>query len=204
MNKQDVQLEQLREIRDLMERSSRFLSLSGITGMVVGLLALGSVGIAYWTLGLTFADRGYYKLIPQFYGLLFANFGSVLVLSLLAGVFFAKRNAKKKALPIWDNTALRLLINLGIPLAVGGVFCLILLYHGYTALAAPSTLIFYGLALINASKYSINEIRYLGLLQVVAGLLAAFFIDYGLLFWAFGFGVLHVVYGILIYVKYEN
>jgi VIT1/CCC1 family predicted Fe2+/Mn2+ transporter len=127
-----------------------------------------------------------------------------LALSLAAGIFFAWRNARKNALPIWDNTALRLLINLGIPLAVGGIFCLILFYHGYTGLAAPATLIFYGLALINASKYSINEIRSLGLLQVVAGLLAAFFIDYGLLFWAFGFGLLHVVYGILIYVKYEK
>lgn len=204
MNKQEAQLEELREIRNLMERSSRFSSLSGIAGVVVGLFALVSVGLAYWSLGLSVSDAGYYQLIPQFYGVLFANFGAVLALSLAAGIFFAWRNAKKQALATWDSTALRLLTNLLIPLAVGGIFCLILLYHGYTGLAAPATLIFYGLALINASKYSINEIRYLGLLQVVAGLLAAFFIDYGLLFWAFGFGVLHVVYGILIYVKYEK
>lgn len=203
MNKQETHVEDLREIRNLMERSARFLSLSGLAGVVVGLLALASVAIAYSSLGISIGHTGYYKLIPQVYGALFANFGAVLLLSLAAGILFAKRNARKQGLVAWDATATRLLINMFIPLAVGGIFCLILLYHGYTGLAAPSTLIFYGLALINASKYSLDDIRYLGILQVATGLLATFFIDYGLLFWGFGFGVLHIVYGAVIYFKYE-
>lgn len=204
MNNQEESLAALQEIRNLMERSSRFLSLSGIAGVVVGLLALAGVVMAYVSLGLSIGSVGYYTLIPQNYGLLFANFGSLLVLSLLAGFFFARRNAQKQALSVWDRTAARLSINMFIPLAVGGIFCLLVLHHGYTALAAPITLIFYGLALINASKYSIDDIRYLGLLEVLVGLLATFFIEYGLLFWAVGFGLLHIVYGMVIYLKYEK
>lgn len=204
MNNQDESLATLQEIRGLMERSSRFLSLSGIAGVLVGLFALAAVAIAYLSLGLSIDSVGYYTLIPQFYGVLLADFGSVLILSLVAGMVFARRNAQKKALPAWDSTAARLFINMFIPLAVGGIFGLIVLYHGYAALAAPITLIFYGLALINASKYSIDEIRYLGLLEVLVGLLATFFLDYGLLLWAVGFGLLHIVYGMVIYIKYER
>lgn len=204
MNNQEESLTALQEIRNLMERSSRFLSLSGIAGVVVGLLALAGVVMAYVSLGLSIDSEGYYTLIPQYYGILFVNFGSVLALSLLAGMFFARRNAQKKSLPIWDSTAARLLINLFIPLAAGGLFCLILWYHGYLALMAPVTLIFYGLALINGSKYAIDDIRYLGIIELAIGLLASFFMEYGLLFWAAGFGLLHIVYGLVIYMKYEK
>jgi hypothetical protein len=95
-------------------------------------------------------------------------------------------------------------INLAIPLAVGGIFCAILLYHGIVYLMAPAMLIFYGLALVNGSKYTLTDIRYLGLSEIVLGVFAAFFIGYGLLAWAIGFGVLHIVYGTLMYYKYER
>lgn len=81
---------------------------------------------------------------------------------------------------------------------------MILIYQGHIELAAPATLVFYGLALLNASKYTLSDIRYLGLLEIVTGLMATFFIEYGLLFWAFGFGLLHIVYGIFMYYKYEK
>ena len=114
------------------------------------------------------------------------------------------RKAKRKGLPVWDSTAKRLLLNLLIPLATGGLFCLVLLYHRQVGMIAPATLIFYGLALLNASKYTLNDIRYLGILEIIIGLIASVYIGYGLLFWAVGFGVLHIVYGIVMYSKYEK
>jgi hypothetical protein len=212
MDKKQDQLNELKEIRNLMERSSRFLSLSGIAGIIVGVLAIMGVVAAYLFLGLGLFEPGYYhfpvgQTIAQesaTYAFLFADFITVLILSLFTAVFFAVRNAKKRGLPVWDPTASRLLINLMIPLAAGGIYSLILFYHGQIALIAPATLIFYGLSMINASKYSINEIRYLGIMEVAVGLFASLFIDYGLLFWAFGFGVLHLVYGIKIYFKHER
>ena len=93
---------------------------------------------------------------------------------------------------------------MAIPLVAGGIYAIILLYHGHVALVAPATLIFYGLSLIHASKYTINDIRHLGVAELITGLVASVFPDYGLLFWAFGFGVLHVVYGLRIHHKYEK
>lgn len=212
MDKKQDQLAELREIRNLMERSSRFLSLSGIAGVIVGVVAIVGVATAYLFLGLGLDEPGYYKFIAEqniaqvaaVEAFLFADFMAVLLVSLFTGIYFAVRNAKKQGLPVWNATASRLLLNMMIPLAAGGIYCLILFYHDHLALIAPATLIFYGLALINASKYTINDIRYLGIIEVVVGLIASLFIDYGLFFWAFGFGMLHMVYGIKIYFKHER
>ena len=212
MNKKEQHLTELQEIRSLMERSSRFLSLSGLAGIVVGLFAIIGVASAYLYLGISPSTTGYYHLImgldgqlnPSFSDFLLADVALVLTLSLLAGFWFAKRKARKQGLPFWDTTAKRALSNLAIPLVAGAVYCVILLYHQQVAFIAPATLIFYGLALLNTSKYTINDIGYLGVWQLVLGLMASFYLDYGLLIWAFGFGLLHMVYGIMIYFKYEK
>lgn len=212
MKKKQNQLNELKEIRNLMERSSKFLSLSGIAGIIIGIIAIAGVAAAYVFLGLGLNEPGYYNFsaaqntseVAAVAAFLFADFMVVLVLSLFTAVFFAVKNAKKRGLPVWDATASRLLVNIMIPLAAGGIFCLILWHHGCFALMAPVSLIFYGLALVNASKYAINEIRYLGVMEVAVGLVASIFMEYGLLFWAFGFGLMHIIYGIKIYFKHER
>lgn len=212
MDKKQEQLENLREIRSLMERSSKFLSLSGLSGVIIGLTAIAGIVAAYLYLGLSFDEPGYYQpatgengeLNPSFYSFMLTDLILVLIISLLAAGLLTLRKARKHGLPVWDATAKRLLQNLSVPLATGGIFCLILLYHGQLAFIAPSTIIFYGLALINASKYTIGELRYLGIAEIITGLIAMVFTDYGLLFWAFGFGILHILYGIIMYLKYEK
>lgn len=212
MNQQQEQLDAIRDIRNLMERSSRFLSLSGLAGVIVGILAIGAIIAAYLFLGISPLEPGSYTLVKtetavtdsSIFTLLAADFGLVLLLSLLTGIYMSIRKAKKQGLPVWDATAKRMLLNLSIPLVTGGIYCLILLYQGHQALVLPATLLFYGLALLHASKYTLNDIRYLGVMEVGLGLIASVFPEYGLLFWAFGFGILHMVYGIRIYFKYEK
>jgi hypothetical protein len=58
--------------------------------------------------------------------------------------------------------------------------------------------------LINASKYTFNDIRYLGFCEIILGLGAAVYVGYGLYFWALGFGILHIIYGAMMYYKYER
>ncbi|HMI66070.1 MAG TPA: hypothetical protein VK517_08550, partial [Cyclobacteriaceae bacterium] len=70
-------------------------------------------------------------------------------------------------------------------------------------IVAPSFLIFYGLALINASPNLYEEIRYLGYSEILLGLLCAVLPNYGLLFWAIGFGLFHILYGAVMYKKYD-
>lgn len=212
MDKQNEHLETLSEIRSLMERSSRFISLSGLSGVFAGVFALLGALAAYFHFNMELTSSGYYMYAENSYGetnmdfytFFFIDAGCVLFASLAAGSILTIRKAKQKNQSIWDSTSKRLLINLLIPLITGGLFCIALLYHGLIALVAPAMLLFYGLALVNASKYTLNDIRYLGICEIVLGLIAAIFIGYGLIFWAIGFGILHIVYGIVMYNKYEK
>lgn len=203
MTEQKEHLQALTDIRSMMERSSRCISLSGLSGVFAGIFAL--IGAYLGGSKLNSFSNGYRGEDLEGLTIYFVEIAlAVLISSLLVGTLLTIRNSKRKGLKVWDSSAKRLLINLAIPLGAGGLFCLVLLYHGILILVAPATLIFYGLALINASKYTFNDIRYLGLCEIVLGLLASYYIGYGLLFWAVGFGVLHIVYGAVMYFKYER
>ncbi|MGZ5282721.1 MAG: hypothetical protein ACXWEY_10635 [Bacteroidia bacterium] len=212
MQEKDQHIQDLSQIRQMMERSSRFLSLSGFSGIFIGIFALIGAAVAYWYLDMNFSISPDYnvgreingRVRPSFYTFFFTDAILVLVASLLAAFYFSAWKARKKGYSLWDGTAKRLLINLFIPLIAGGIFSIILLYHGVVGFVAPVTLIFYGMALLNASKYTYDDIRALGLCEIGLGLIASFLLGYGLLFWAIGFGVLHIIYGIMLYTKYEK
>lgn len=208
MNEQD-QLHALNEMRDLMKRSSRFLSLSGISGVCAGVFALigAAAVVVKWQSGLVDIlgpDRAEFGDTRGFLLFFALDAGTVLVLSLVSAWFFSWRKAKKEGVLFWDLNAKRMLINLMIPLAAGGIFCLALLFQGNIGLIAPATLVFYGLALLNASKYTVNDIRYLGIIEIALGIIASFMVGWGLFFWALGFGVMHIIYGAVLYYKYER
>src|SRR3989344_883053 len=195
MTEQKEHLQALTDIRSMMERSSRCISLSGLSGVFAGIFALIGSYLAYLQMGSFYEDyRNISYLDSLSMTIIFLEIaGAVLIASLTVGTLLTIRNSKRKGIKVWDNSAKRLLINLGIPLVAGGLFCLVLLFHGIIGLVAPAILIFYGLALLNARKYTFNDIRYLGLCEIVLGLTGSIFIGYGLIFWAIGFGVLHIV-----------
>lgn len=206
MTEEKDHLQAITQIRSMMERSSRFISLSGLSGIFAGIFALAGAYFAHVIISASiflaaFEDDFDWSVT---YKRLFLDALAVLILSLSVGALLTIRTSKKKGIKIWDATSKRLLINLMIPLITGGLFCLILFYHRDIGMIAPATLIFYGLALINASKYTLNDIRYLGMCEVLLGLMASVYIGYGLYFWAIGFGVLHIVYGTVMYFKYEK
>ena len=126
------------------------------------------------------------------------------MVTILTAFYFTYRKASKNGVKLWDNTAKLAFINLAIPLFTGGIFCLGLMYHQLYGLLAPATLLFYGLALVNVSKHTFPQVRQLGILELMLGLLNVFFIGYGLIFWVIGFGLLHIVYGILMHFKYDR
>lgn len=203
-------VEQIQEIKKMMQQSSRFISLSGLSGVFAGFFALAGAAAFYVYLhkNISYGYTGIARTMPfdatiDLIRFCLIDAALVLVFSLLFGVFFTTRKAQNERQKIWNSITRHLLINLFIPLIAGGVFCLALLYYGLWALVAPATLIFYGLALLNASKYTLDEIKYLGLSEVALGLVGLFFLGYGLTLWAIGFGILHIVYGLIMYVKYE-
>jgi len=216
MNTQSEHLKNLQEVRSTMERSSRFLSLSGFSGIFAGLFALLGVLVVY----IYQQDFFYGKNITQgifldetmlspnevngLIAFLFFDALFILIFALVMAVYFAMRNVRKNGLPVWDSIAKRMLVSLFIPLVTGGVFCFVLMHHHLIYLIASSTLVFYGLSLVSASKYTLSNVRYLGIAEVILGLIAMFYTTYGLIIWAVGFGVLHVIYGLSMFGKYEK
>ncbi|MFN5376170.1 MAG: hypothetical protein ACK492_07415 [Chitinophagaceae bacterium] len=212
MNTPKEQLDAIKDMRNLMERSSRFLSLSGLSGVAIGIIALMGATALYWQFGLSPLNSGFENKLVSIkaslddknFLFLMADALIVMLVAIIAGILMSVNQSKKLQLPAWDLTAKRLLINLFIPLAAGGILCLIMIDKGELVYLIPITLIFYGLSLVNASKYSFDEIRTLGILQIVLGLIAAWQADYALLLWATGFGILHIGYGLLIHTKHQN
>jgi len=193
-------LAEIKEIRKMMEESSRFLSLSGLSGILVGIYALTGALAAHQLITATTP-------IQVFDGNLTAQVTVfaflVLVVSLVTVIGLTWRKAKKSGTKIWNPGSRLMLINLAIPLITGGVFILIFILRGIYEMAVPGTLIFYGLALINAAKFTRQEIFFMGLIQVSLGILTAIFPFFGLLLWALGFGVIHIIYGTVMYFRYE-
>ncbi len=203
--------EDLQAIRNMMERSSKFLSLSGLSGVVAGICALIGAAVAYFLI----LDSGQVQYDQYLRGLENASTSSVrsllaadalvvLIFACLGAFYFSMLKSKKANQPLWTNSTRRLLGHLLIPLVTGGLFAIILVIRNDIQLVASVTLIFYGLSLVNAGKFTFGEIHYLGLTEIGLGILAGIFVNHGLLFWTLGFGVMHIVYGIVMYYRYER
>ncbi|MBA9074200.1 general stress protein CsbA [Flavobacterium gossypii] len=200
-------LNDITEIKNMMNRSSRFLSLSGLSGILAGVYCLIGAWLAYQTIYTDSNNVGSYKnlvLTEDAMKRLFAIAFIVILFSLLTGIILSIKKAKKENEKIWDASSKRLIINFAIPLATGGFFILFLIEKEIYGYVAPLTLIFYGLACVNASKYTLGDVRYLGITLIIIGLASSYFIGYGLFFWALGFGICHIFYGSMMYFKYEK
>ncbi len=202
-------LKELQHIRQMMERSSRFISLSGLSGIAAGVCALAGAWFA-WT---RLQTRGYYQrdlqTIIDTNGIRLLNdllwIGTLtFVAAFVLAFIFTYLKSKKEGVPMWGAATIRLFWNTAIPVAVGGIFILRLIDFGAYELVAPACLIFYGLALVNGSKYTLGEVRFLGYGMLALGLLNLWFGGYGLYFWAMGFGILHIVYGAAMWYKYDR
>lgn len=207
MNEQNQDIAALHDIRRMMQRSSRFLSLSGLSGIAAGFWALIGAYIAFnWINVYQQQNNGTYSAIT-FHELklkLLLLAAAVLIAALICAFYFTWRRANKSGVPLWDHTAKMLTANMLIPLVSGGLLILTMLQHNNWHFVAPLSLIFYGLALVNGSKYTLSDIRYLGLLEIILGLVNTQFIGYSLYFWAMGFGVLHLLYGFVMWWKNER
>lgn len=202
-------IEAISDIRSMMERSSKFISLNGLTGVFAGVFALAGAAMAYFYCINNFGPHFIYdNLQPEqktdVLTFMCVDAFLVLTLSVGFGIWLSARKSKKTGQSVLDKSAIRMLVNLAIPLLTGGIFCVALIVQGAIGLVVPAMLIFYGLSLINASKYTIGDTRYLGYIEVVLGLTCCFLTGYGLLFWAVGFGFFHIAYGLFMYYIYEK
>lgn len=215
MTNEQQPLEDIQHIRKMMERSSRFISLSGLSGVSAGICALIGAWFAesrmkyYLSASRTKDELTDFAAILDFRSLRLINELLWIATLTFIGAFisafiFTYLKSKKNGTSLWGSATSRLFWNTVIPVAVGGIFLLRMLELGQVELIAPGCLIFYGLALVNGSKYTLGEIRYLGYGDILLGIFNLWYVGYGLYFWAMGFGILHILYGIVMWYKYEK
>jgi hypothetical protein len=214
MLEQEQSLKDLQQIKQMMERSSRFISLSGLSGISAGIWALIGAWLAHdyvvgrkdFIINRSIAqeqmDANNYLII--FNTWIFWIAAGTFVAAFVSAFIFTMIKSRKDGVPLWGKSAFRLFVNVSIPLVAGGIFLFKLLQFGTFGLVAPGCLIFYGLALINAGKYTLGEIRWLGCSQLLLGIINLAFVGYGIYFWAVGFGVMHIVYGAWMWYKYDR
>ena len=195
-------LKDIQDIKQMMSQSTQFISLSGLSGILAGIYGLIGAFVAN---NLINSHRSYYiTLESSTFKYILLTAGIVLLLSVLTAYLLTVKKAKKLNQQVWNTTSKRLLINFCIPLFTGGIFSILLLKNGFYGLIAPVTLIFYGLACVNASKYTLRDVRYLGITEIILGLIAVEYSGYGLEFWVLGFGICHIIYGSIMYFKYDR
>jgi hypothetical protein len=200
-------LNDLKDIRGIMERSSRFVSLSGWSGIWAGATALLSAFVV-WKMNLVYyfhrealsMEIGFDNAVIRLLLL-----GVMTFLVAFAGAYyFTWRKARASGQRVWTSSSRALMRQVAVPMLAGGMFCIASLYYGAVIFITPSCLVFYGLALVSGSKYTLGEIRWLGYSEVILGSIALFMPNYGLGFMAAGFGILHILYGIIMWNKYDK
>jgi hypothetical protein len=205
MNEKPDYARDITEIRSMMERSTKFLSLSGLAGIMAGVYALAGAYISYKVIDFNPHGLSLYKIEPEesiWKAVALALV--VLILALGTAIYLSRRKAVKSGEKFYNATTRRVIAAMAVPLVTGGLLILALLSQGLTGLLAPLSLIFYGLALYNTSKFTYDEVKTMGLIEIGLGLFSAYYVEYGLLCWALGFGVVHIVYGIYLHYKYER
>jgi len=208
MKEEQDYIKDIAEMRSMMERSSKFLSLSGLAGIMAGIYALAGAWIAYQFFDFN-PDEVVYSSMGT--GSLFVDLPKVLlsatlvlILAVGTAIFLSGKKAAKRHEKFWNATSRRVLVSMAVPLIAGGLLILIIIANGLMGFIAPFTLLFYGLALYNTSKFTYDEVKSLGLIEIGLGLISAWFVEYGLLCWAVGFGIVHIIYGIYIHYRYER
>lgn len=207
MKKEQDYFRDLVEIRSMMERSSKFLSLSGWAGVMAGIYALIGSYLAYYVLDFRpeeLSDPSATAILPDNFGQVVLLALVMLILAISTAIFLSSKNAIAKGEKAWNATSKRMIYNMAVPLITGGLLILIFISKGWISWIIPLSLIFYGLSLYNASKFTFGLLKYLGLIQIGLGLVAACLIEYAVLLWAIGFGVFHIIYGVYMHIRYER
>ncbi|WP_378183293.1 hypothetical protein [Aquimarina sp. SS2-1] len=195
-------LKDITEIKDMMNKSSRFFSLSGLSGILAGIYAIIGAAFAYYLVSIS--GREYLILHGKIFNYILIDLIGIAFLSIVTAAILSSRKARKNNETLWNSASKRLLTAFLVPLVTGGIYILIKIYSNHYGLTGSLMLIFYGLALVNASKYTIGNVKYLGYVEIILGLICAVYPGYGFWFWVLGFGVMHIIYGSLIYFKHDR
>lgn len=195
--------ESIAHIREMMSKSSKFKSLSGAAGITAGLLTLvlATVFCLQYEINPFAVELSNFNLLPSEHYLTALVYAlTLLFCSIIAGIVLTKLNAVKNQEPLWGPASRNFIYNMVLPMVFSILFCLIL-FQKNPDYVLPVSLILYGLTLFNAGKYAHKAIRSLGITEMLLGAICLQFLQFHILIWIIGFGVMHIVFGMYMIIK---
>lgn len=184
----DRAMDNLRYIRETMERSASFTHVSGIGGVLMGLIALGATTIAI-------------RMTDPMAWLITWIVAAVASLSVAA--LMMARKSRSEGVTLLTGPGRKFAWNVIPPLVAGAILTVVLARVGMMELLPGVWLLLYGTSVVTGGSYSVRSIPVMGLVFMLAGVAALLAPPaFGDAFMAAGFGGLHIVFGILIWRKH--
>jgi len=181
-------MDNLRYIRETMERATAFTGISGWGEVAIGATALVASVLA--------ANQSTFK----FWLAVWVAEG---VISLLIAGWSMDRKARAAKMPLVSGPGRKAVFSLSPPMIAGGLLTLVLMRAGQTNAIPGTWLLLYGTGVITGGMFSVGVVPIMGLCFMALGATALFappaFANW---FLAAGFGGLHVVFGVIIARKY--
>ena len=176
--------EDLRFIRDTMQRSSAFTAVSGGGHVLLGFTALGAACLA----AVQTSGFGWLR-VWLAEGLVAVAIG------LLACTFKANR----RGLPLFSGPARKVALGLAPPLVAGAFLTFLLFRSGLSSALPAAWLLLYGAGIMTGGAFSVSIVPVMGFcFMLLGGLTVLSPVAWGNWFLAAGFGGLHIVFGFLI------
>ena len=195
--------EDLKVIRELMERPVKYSTQSGLAGIIAGLAALGGLGFDIFnSLRAETLGRAIWWNMFVWLGVLIVATAGVLVMTRI--------REKKRGMPLWSNVKGRILRTILPPFiaGVGLTFATLFMWYktgnDFQVYLIPSIwMLFYGVACWQVGEFSVREIRILGVAFILAGLCTAMFFQCRpYLVLGITFGGFHLVYGTIVSLRH--
>lgn len=194
-------LEDISQIKNLMAESSKFLVFTtGLSGFFSGLFAI--LGMIYIYVLADGDVNDIEQLTVNYRSTVAVVLIIILALSTLVTVIFTRRNAKSQGQNPWNPIAKKMVFNFYTVGVLGAVYLLILFFQEKYDTIVELMLVFYGMALLNGSKYTFDQVKLLAYIQIALGLACSFFDSYDFWFWVAGFGLVNLIYGGIMYFGY--
>jgi len=198
----DKASEELKVIRQLMERPIRYSTMSGVSAILAGCTALAGLA-ADWHFWIRYGPKTAVRINILVWAGVFA-------VALAAVVVLTRLRERTRGMPAWSRVKTRILLTIGAPFiaAVGLTFAVVYQWYGGPFVAQASLvpaiwMLFYGVALWQLGEYSPVEVRILGAAFILAGLIVGAFLQWQP-YLALGatFGGFHLIYGAIVCVRY--
>jgi len=202
-------LENLSELKSILSKNTRFLSFSGLSGVIAGITALAGEYLFYNLYLATFSSSSNYADVRNladmklFYSALLIAL-SIIGISVIVGVILARKKIRMQGSTVNRDLLKNTLIHILVPILVGGAICFVASFTDHFIYIPAFLLIFYGLGLFNGSRFSFDDLKIVGLVFMGLGLITYAYPNLSMWTWGLGFGVGHILYGLRVYFVHDR